>query len=145
MVAVGPAACCCIIMSHAACVGGLASSHLHVARAICRRAERSTTPLVSAGMTDQTVGRYLNRLSDYLFVLARFVVCPCTSLLSHSFPPYYLASPTLPCSSLAAGCHPLQPPSGFQSAWRGPSLLGWDGGCYHISNAACAEAVASCM
>ena len=56
--------------------GGLASSHLQLARAICRRAERSTLPLVSAGVTDQSVGKYLNRLSDYLFVLARFVVRP---------------------------------------------------------------------
>ena len=132
--------CRCIIMSHAACVGGLASSHLHVARAICRRAERSTTPLVSAGVTDQTVGRYLNRLSDYLFVLARFVVCPCAPLLSH--PPLssdHLASPILPCISLAAACQPLQPPSGAVSAWRG----------YRRAAAKylmlLAEAVASCM
>ena len=45
-----------------------------MARAICRRAERSVIPLVSAGTVDLAVGVYLNRLSDYLFVLARVAV-----------------------------------------------------------------------
>lgn len=52
--------------------GGLASTHLHVARAVCRRAERSVVPLVAAGDVDGVVQRYLNRLSDFLFVSARF-------------------------------------------------------------------------
>ncbi|GMF35949.1 unnamed protein product [Phytophthora lilii] len=52
--------------------GGLASTHLHVARAVCRRAERSIVPLVAAGDVDGVVQRYLNRLSDFLFVSARF-------------------------------------------------------------------------
>jgi cob(I)alamin adenosyltransferase len=52
--------------------GGLASTQLHVARAVCRRAERSVTPLVAAGDVDGVVQRYLNRLSDFLFVSARF-------------------------------------------------------------------------
>ncbi|KAF4029182.1 Cobalamin adenosyltransferase [Phytophthora infestans] len=52
--------------------GGLASTHLHVARAVCRRAERSVVPLVGAGDVDGVVQRYLNRLSDFLFVSARF-------------------------------------------------------------------------
>ncbi|KAG7385499.1 hypothetical protein PHYPSEUDO_001449 [Phytophthora pseudosyringae] len=52
--------------------GGLASTHLHVARAVCRRAERSVVPLVAAGDVDGVVQRYLNRLSDFLFVAARF-------------------------------------------------------------------------
>jgi len=51
--------------------GGLTSAHLHVARAVCRRAERHAAPLAAAGEVDQEVLRYLNRLSDLLFTLAR--------------------------------------------------------------------------
>jgi ATP:cob(I)alamin adenosyltransferase len=52
--------------------GGLASAHLHVARTICRRAERSVTPLSREGHVSPIVAQFLNRLSDYLFVAARF-------------------------------------------------------------------------
>jgi len=52
--------------------GGLSATHLNLARSICRRAERSTVPLIGAGITDKEVGRYLNRLSDFLFVAARY-------------------------------------------------------------------------
>ncbi|XP_068095451.1 corrinoid adenosyltransferase MMAB isoform X2 [Hyperolius riggenbachi] len=52
--------------------GGKASASLHVARAVCRRAERMTFKLLSQGEADPNVGKYLNRLSDYLFTLARF-------------------------------------------------------------------------
>lgn len=52
--------------------GGLASTHLHVARAVCRRAERRVVPLVGAGDVEPVVQRYLNRLSDFLFVAARY-------------------------------------------------------------------------
>lgn len=51
--------------------GGFAASHLHLARAVCRRAERSVLPLVSQKSTDAQVSIYLNRLSDYLFTIAR--------------------------------------------------------------------------
>jgi cob(I)alamin adenosyltransferase len=55
--------------------GSLASSHAHVARTVCRRAERLCVDL-SESATDgvdvePVIIRYLNRLSDYLFVLAR--------------------------------------------------------------------------
>lgn len=52
--------------------GGLASAHLHVARAVCRRAERRVVPIVAHGDAEQCVQKYLNRLSDYLFVCARY-------------------------------------------------------------------------
>eukprot|EP01113_Clastostelium_recurvatum_P004348 TRINITY_DN11915_c0_g1_i2.p1 TRINITY_DN11915_c0_g1~~TRINITY_DN11915_c0_g1_i2.p1 ORF type:complete len:249 (-),score=71.04 TRINITY_DN11915_c0_g1_i2:64-810(-) len=52
--------------------GGMPSAQLHVARAVCRRAERDMVPLVRSGAVDEAVGRYINRLSDYLFVAARY-------------------------------------------------------------------------
>ena len=57
--------------------GGVASASLHVARAICRRAERSVVPLCSGGECDAGTAIYLNRLSDYLFVSARFASMRC--------------------------------------------------------------------
>jgi cob(I)alamin adenosyltransferase len=52
--------------------GGTVGSSLHLARAICRRTERSVVPLVDAGECDAGVVVYVNRLSDYLFVAARY-------------------------------------------------------------------------
>ncbi|KAM6246794.1 corrinoid adenosyltransferase MMAB [Porphyrio hochstetteri] len=52
--------------------GGRSSAALHLSRAVCRRAERCVVPLVQAGEVDPNVAKYLNRLSDYLFVLARY-------------------------------------------------------------------------
>ncbi|KAM7051255.1 corrinoid adenosyltransferase MMAB isoform 2-T2 [Molossus nigricans] len=52
--------------------GGKSSSALHLCRAVCRRAERRVVPLVQMGETDANVARFLNRLSDYLFTLARY-------------------------------------------------------------------------
>jgi cob(I)alamin adenosyltransferase len=51
--------------------GGLSSTHLNLARTVCRRTERSVVPLVEAGDVNPEVGRYLNRLSDFLFVASR--------------------------------------------------------------------------
>ena len=51
--------------------GTRGSASLHVARAVCRRAEREVTSLAEAEPLDKDVIRYLNRLSDLLFALAR--------------------------------------------------------------------------
>ncbi len=47
------------------------SAYLHVARAICRRAERDVVELAAQEPVTREVITYLNRLSDLLFVLAR--------------------------------------------------------------------------
>jgi len=51
--------------------GNTTTSYCHVARCICRRAERLTFQLSSESFVDEKMTIYLNRLSDYLFVLAR--------------------------------------------------------------------------
>jgi cob(I)alamin adenosyltransferase len=51
--------------------GSLASAHLHLARAITRRAECDVAALASAESINPELLKYLNRLSDLLFVLAR--------------------------------------------------------------------------
>jgi cob(I)alamin adenosyltransferase len=51
--------------------GNTIVSYCHVARCICRRAERITVHLASESHVDEKMTIYLNRLSDYLFVLAR--------------------------------------------------------------------------
>lgn len=53
--------------------GSPAGAMLHVARTVCRRAERATVALAKNEMVDTQVVIYLNRLSDLLFVLARWV------------------------------------------------------------------------
>ena len=53
--------------------GSRGGALLHQARAICRRAERHLVTLAQAETISPEVGRYLNRLSDHLFVLARLV------------------------------------------------------------------------
>jgi cob(I)alamin adenosyltransferase len=54
--------------------GGTAgAAALHLARAVCRRAERAVVILSRAEPVSPAVLTYLNRLSDYLFVLARVV------------------------------------------------------------------------
>lgn len=53
--------------------GGPAVSFAHVARTVCRRAERCCVRLQAEGMeVEPLVLQYLNRFSDYLFVLARY-------------------------------------------------------------------------
>ncbi len=46
-------------------------SFCHVARTVCRRAERLVIALNAQEKTDDLIIKYLNRLSDYLFVLSR--------------------------------------------------------------------------
>ena len=53
--------------------GHVTVSHLHIARCICRRAERCCVRLSEQAREDLLILKYLNRLSDYLFVLARCV------------------------------------------------------------------------
>jgi cob(I)alamin adenosyltransferase len=53
--------------------GTRAGAHLHLARAVCRRAERQLTALARRQPVAAAVPAYLNRLSDLLFVLARYV------------------------------------------------------------------------
>ncbi len=51
--------------------GGKAAAHCHVARTVCRRAERRVVTLARSEDVRPEVVHYLNRLSDLLFVLAR--------------------------------------------------------------------------
>lgn len=51
--------------------GSGAAASLHLARAVCRRAERRVVALAAASPMDPLIVRYLNRLSDYLFAAAR--------------------------------------------------------------------------
>jgi cob(I)alamin adenosyltransferase len=53
--------------------GSQPGAELHIARTICRRAERRTVSLARAEAINEQVIIYLNRLSDWLFVLARLV------------------------------------------------------------------------
>ena len=59
-------------MTHFVLPGGHTTvSYCHIARCVCRRSERLATHLNDIEPTDEMVLKYLNRLSDYLFVLAR--------------------------------------------------------------------------
>lgn len=53
--------------------GSVSISNIHVARSVCRRAERCCVRLSLDSQVDEKIIIYLNRLSDYLFVLARYV------------------------------------------------------------------------
>jgi len=59
-------------MTHFVLPGGHTTvSYCHIARCVCRRAERISTQLSEESSVDPLILMYLNRLSDYLFVLAR--------------------------------------------------------------------------
>jgi cob(I)alamin adenosyltransferase len=51
--------------------GSILVSYCHIARCVCRRAERSVLRLNESEKTPEIVCKFLNRLSDYLFVLSR--------------------------------------------------------------------------
>ena len=53
--------------------GGAGAGAAHVARAVCRRAERALVALARDEPVNETSRRYVNRLSDYLFVAARIL------------------------------------------------------------------------
>jgi len=53
--------------------GGHAASLCHLARAICRRAERSVVTVSGQRQTNANIQIYLNRLSDFLFVVSRYL------------------------------------------------------------------------
>lgn len=53
--------------------GSQASAQAQVCRAVCRRAERRTLTLAAEATVSPLVLRFLNRLSDYLFTLARYL------------------------------------------------------------------------
>lgn len=54
--------------------GGYSATHLNLARSVCRRCERSVVPLIQSKEVDEEVGKYLNRLSDFLFAAMRTAV-----------------------------------------------------------------------
>lgn len=59
-------------MKHFVLPGGHTTvSYCHVARCVCRRAERAVLKLAENEKVDEIIYKYLNRLSDYLFVLSR--------------------------------------------------------------------------
>lgn len=53
--------------------GSELSAHAHVSRTICRRAERRILALADTSFVDPALIRYFNRLSDYLFIVARYL------------------------------------------------------------------------
>lgn len=53
--------------------GSRASAHCHLARTVCRRAERSMHTLNNAEKITEASLQYINRLSDLLFVLCRIL------------------------------------------------------------------------
>lgn len=59
--------------------GHLANSFAHVARCVCRRAERNVVELSQYEEVNPLILQFLNRLSDWLFIFARFM-----SFVNHS-------------------------------------------------------------
>ena len=54
--------------------GSIAGAQGHVARCVCRRAERRVVEMAQENKVEGTIMQYLNRLSDYLFVVSRQLV-----------------------------------------------------------------------
>ena len=53
--------------------GAIPVSHAHLCRVVCRRAERRCVELADQAKIDEILIKYLNRLSDYFFILSRFL------------------------------------------------------------------------
>lgn len=53
--------------------GSALGAQIHIARSVCRRVERQTVALSKKQLVDPLTIQYLNRLSDLLFTLARFI------------------------------------------------------------------------
>lgn len=53
--------------------GNTTVSYIHIARCVCRRCERLITQLKEEAPVNEKIVVYLNRLSDYLFTLSRFI------------------------------------------------------------------------
>lgn len=53
--------------------GGPGNAFSHLARTVCRRAERRVISLNESEAIDQNIIHYLNRLSDYFFILSRYM------------------------------------------------------------------------
>ena len=52
--------------------GSAAAAQIHLARAVCRRAERAVVNLSQIEQISKSALIFLNRLSDFLFILARY-------------------------------------------------------------------------
>ncbi len=53
--------------------GSTLGAYTHIARGICRKVERQAVALVQKELVDPLIIKYLNRLSDLFFMLARFI------------------------------------------------------------------------
>jgi cob(I)alamin adenosyltransferase len=94
--------------------GGAVSAFLHQARTVCRRAERRLLPLVESEDVGEGPLRYLNRLSDLLFVLARWIAF-------HSAVPEYLWERGLRLSEEPAPLRPKRTPQSIVARATGGS------------------------
>ncbi|MDB9895260.1 cob(I)yrinic acid a,c-diamide adenosyltransferase [Flavobacteriales bacterium] len=54
--------------------GNKIASLTHIARTVCRRTERRLVQLIDLSKSENIHLKYLNRLSDFLFVLSRFII-----------------------------------------------------------------------
>lgn len=57
--------------------GGLPGAYAHVARTVCRRVERILVRLMEIEPVSENIMKYINRLSDFLFVYARWISKKC--------------------------------------------------------------------
>jgi len=53
--------------------GSLPIAHCHIARTLCRKAERRVVKAMKVNKTNAPLFSYLNRLSDYLYTLSRYI------------------------------------------------------------------------